>query len=135
VAGRIKNSCQERKIDVKLGPPKISAEIPSRPRDILHEKQLYFTWEHEHAFQVTFFGRTLRQSTDDLLESLAAPRAVSTEAPEPPPAAAAETVASESRKEKTPAAQGLAQAPETAAAPPLREDCAGPGLLGEPQDA
>ncbi len=73
VAGRVKNSCRERKIEVLLGLPKISGEVPPRPRNILHQTQLHFAWEQGHTFQLTFFGCTTQQPSDSGLASLTAP--------------------------------------------------------------
>ncbi|MCI0658969.1 MAG: response regulator, partial [Acidobacteria bacterium] len=86
VAGRIKNSCQERKIEVMLGLPKISGEMPQQPRGILHQKELHFTWEQAHTFQLTFLGCTLRHASGGVPESLAGPPAQASPEAEAPAA-------------------------------------------------
>jgi two-component system chemotaxis response regulator CheY len=88
VAGRIKNSCQERKIEVVLGPPTISAEVPARPPNILHEKQLLFSWGREHTFQLTFLGSTLQPPANAVAaaEPAAAPAVEPAGTPESPSA-------------------------------------------------
>jgi len=137
VAGRIKNSCQERKIEVMLGLPKIGADVPVRPRDILHEKQLFFNWEQTHTFQLTFLGRTLRQPADSLPES-PPPAQAPLDEPSPDEAAASPASPEPSTDEQdkrpptveapaeTPAAAPAAAKPPEAAHQPVAEGDATP---------
>jgi len=132
VAGRIKNSCQERKIEVVLSPPKISAEIPARPPNILHEKQLLFSWGQEHTFQLTFLGSTLQPPAN------AVPAAKPAGTPEPPSADTEPATAAPDTQtgEQAPAEQDPGDPPDAAAAPPPGDavDHSGP-QAGETADA
>ena len=103
VAGRIKNSCSERGIEVALGLRNVGGAVPAPPRDILHEKEMRFVWAEKHLFQLTFYGCTLRQLAEGEPKSEGATPAA------PPEGAAAA---------KTPPAAASQSAPESSPEPP-----------------
>ncbi len=58
IAGRIKNSCATRKIDVLLGLPKISDQASEPPSSLLYKKEKHFVWREDHLFRLTFYAST-----------------------------------------------------------------------------
>ena len=58
IAGRIKNSCATRKIDVLLGLPEISDQPSEAPSNVLYKKETHFAWREDHLFRLTFYAGT-----------------------------------------------------------------------------
>ena len=58
IAGRIKNSCATRKIDVLLGLPEINDQASEPPSNVLYKKEKYFVWREDHLFRLTFYAGT-----------------------------------------------------------------------------
>ncbi len=58
VAGRIKNSCLERKIPVAVQLPALAAAPPERPRELDHQWRRYFSWQDSHFFRLSFSAWT-----------------------------------------------------------------------------
>ena len=58
IAGRIKNSCATRKIDVLLGLPEISDQPSEVPSNVLYKKETHFAWREDHLFRLTFYAGT-----------------------------------------------------------------------------
>ena len=58
IAGRIKNSCGTRKIDVLLGLPEISDQPFEAPSNVLYKKETHFAWREDHLFRLTFYAGT-----------------------------------------------------------------------------
>jgi two-component system chemotaxis response regulator CheY len=55
VAGRIKNSCVERQVDVNLGLPTITKERFAEPNNVMHQKVFNFVWQ-DHRFRLNFYA-------------------------------------------------------------------------------
>ena len=62
IAGRIKNSCATRKIDVLLGLPEISDQAPQPPSNVLYKKEKLFVWREDHLFRLTFYASSSPQA-------------------------------------------------------------------------
>ena len=58
IAGRIKNSCGTRKIDVLLGLPEINDQPSEAPSNVLYEKEMHFAWREDHFFRLRFYAGT-----------------------------------------------------------------------------
>ena len=58
IAGRIKNSCATRKIDVLLGLPEINDQASEPPSNVLYKKEKHFVWREDHLFRLTFYAGT-----------------------------------------------------------------------------
>ena len=56
IAGRIKNSCATRKIDVLLGLPEINDQPSEAPSNVLYKKEKHFAWSKDHLFRLTFYA-------------------------------------------------------------------------------
>ncbi len=55
VAGRLKNSCVERQVDVNMGLPTITKERFPEPTNVMHRKVFTFVWQ-KHRFRLTFYA-------------------------------------------------------------------------------
>jgi len=58
VAGRIKNSCSERKIDTALGLPVLESSRGTAHREPEHHWQRWFCWQQVHLFRLGFRATT-----------------------------------------------------------------------------
>ncbi|MDA1313656.1 MAG: response regulator [Acidobacteria bacterium] len=55
VAGRLKNSCIDRRLDVNTGLPTMTKERIPEPANVMHNKVFTFLWQ-EHRLRLTFYA-------------------------------------------------------------------------------